>query len=97
MREDVEILLIILLSLSAPLFQVINNQIRPVSSSTTEQGFPHVFNASFQTRISLLQLLPLLVERFRTRSISPLSPPSFRPSAKAMSVPFVDTTTEGMR
>src|SRR6186713_1983233 len=77
-------------SLSRPSLCVISNRITPMSSSSTAQGLPQVFVPSSQITCCLLQVRPLLVERFSSRSMSPLSARlSFRPSQNASNVPFV--------
>src|SRR5262245_41063362 len=85
-------------SVSLPRLCVSSNQIVPVRASTTGQGLPQVFVPSSHTTCCGCHVLPPSRLRFRTRSMSPVSPPPFlRPSQKASSVPFFVTINDGMR
>src|SRR5690606_35144561 len=89
---------IISFSWSVPRFQVESNSTVPVLLSTTGEGFPQVFAASFHTISIGPQVLPASEDRFTTRSISPASPQLLRrASANASRVPRAVVTTAGMR
>src|SRR5690554_7895337 len=84
-------------SASSPRFQVINNQMVPVSSSKTGVGLPHTLLPSSQIITCSPQVFPPSVERRISRSISPVSDELFfLPSAKARTVPPPVTIMEGI-
>src|SRR5690554_5034054 len=83
-------------SASSPRFQVINNQMVPVSSSKTGVGLPQTLLASSQITTCSPQVLPPSVERLINKSISPVSEElSFLPSANARTEPSPVTIMEG--
>src|SRR5439155_15515107 len=90
--------LTIVASVSLPRLCVRSNQIVPVRASRTGQGLPQVLSPSSQTTCVLAHVLPPSKLRFRSRSMSPASAlPFLRPSQKASRVPFLVTSSDGMR
>ena len=85
-------------SVSLPRLWVRSSQTVPVRASRTGQGLPQVLAPSSHTTCAGAHVWPPSKLRFRSRSMSPESPlPFLRPSQKASSVPFLVTSSDGMR
>src|SRR5262249_15796559 len=84
-------------SVSPPRLWVSSSQTVPVPASRTGHGLPQLL-APPPPATSPVPAFPPSRLRFRSRSMSPESPlPSLRPSQNASRVPFVVTSSDGIR
>ena len=94
---SIDVLLCMSFSWSAPRFHVERRMIRPVSFTKTGHGLPHTLSLSSHTVMISPHVLPPSVERFSTRSMSPVSLLlNFLASANARIEPSAASTSAGI-